>query len=160
MGCVFARAPVQLQNRCPYLRNIGLLLGVHISIIRNVPPAVLHVHVHTHNANFGTVWSIIVSALGREVQRCGLRVWRFAHLVVYAVSGLGLFVVGAVGGLVGWRFGWFVVWSVGGLEGWWFRWLAVWAVGGLRLVVCGLRLSDGGLQFARLAICAFSSLRG
>ena len=63
--------------------KIGLLLGVHISIIRNVPPVVTHVHVHNHNANFGTVWSILVSALCREVQR-----WRFARLAVCAFGGL------------------------------------------------------------------------
>ena len=105
----------------------------------------------------------------------GLRVWRFAHLVVYAVDGLGglwlgLLAVWSVGGLVGWRFGrlgfWrMAVWEVGGfggwrfgrlavcdLGGWRFGRLAVWAVGGLggwrfgRLVVCGLRLAVGGLR--------------
>ena len=60
-----------------------------------------YVHVHSHNANFGTVWSILVSALGREVQR-----WRFARLAVCAF-----------GGLRGCRFGWFVVGAVGGLVG-------------------------------------------
>ena len=73
-----------------------------------------HVHVHTHNANFGTVWSILVSALGREVQR-----WRFTRLAVCAF-----------GGLRGCRFGWFVVWAVGGLQ---------LVVCGLRLAVGSLR---------------------
>ena len=94
----------------------------------------LHVHVDTHNANFGTVWSILVSALGREVQRWRFSVWRFAYLVVYAVGGLGglwlgLLAVWSVGGLVGWRFEWFVVGAVGGLVGWRFGRLAIWSVG-------------------------------
>ena len=96
---------------------------------------------------FGRFWCPL------RAVRCsvgGLRVWRFAHLVVYAVDGLGglwlgLLAVWSVGGLVGWRFGrlgfWrMAVWEVGGFGGWRFG----------RLAVCDL----GGWRFGRLAVWA------
>ena len=143
MGRVFARAHV----RCPYLRNDCTLLGVHIPITygtyfrkheKNVLPANTRDYctyvpraravVHTHIVVFGTVGSILVSALGREVQR-----WLFARLAVCAVGGLRGWRFCAVCGLRDWRFARLAVCAVGGLHDWRFAHLAicVW-----RLAVC------------------------
>ena len=101
--------------------------------------------------------------------------WRFARLVVGAVGGLHgwRFVRWAVCGwrfgrlavwglaVRGWRFGgWafrrLAVWAGSGLGGWRFAWLADWAVGGL--MMGALRLAFGGMRLAGLRF-AFGGLR-
>ena len=71
----------------------------------------------------------------------GLRGWRFARWAVYGWQFGRLAVLG------GWRFGRLAVWAVGGLGGWAFQWLAVWAGSGL-----------GGWRFSWLAVCVVGQL--
>ena len=111
--------------------KIGLLLGVHISIItcsvgdlRLAFLAVCAFGGLVAAWRFG--WRFVVGVLA---------VWSVGGLVGWRFGRLGRLAVWSVGGLVGWEFGRFgrlAVWSVGGLGG-----LAVWAVGGLRFTVGG-----------------------